>query len=116
MGDTRNTVVEHIRSFFDEHPSVGLILPDGWFGRPHDNLLFFTEVETFEGQLSIKFAQGEVLELTGDLHVERNETSLAIQDFSALVWNWKSYGSNRTGRKTFSRGKVEFRGQPLRVQ
>src|SRR5699024_5247068 len=116
MGDAMNTVIEQIRSFFDEHPSAGLILPDGWFGRPYDNLLFFTEVEIFEGQLSIKFAQGEVLELTGDLRIDRSEDSLVIQGFSALVWSWKFYGSDRTERKVFSNGKVEFRGQPLGMQ
>ena len=113
MGDTMNTVVEQIRSFFDEHPSVGLILPDGWFGRPHDNLLFFTEVEIFEGQLRVKFAQDEMLEVTGDPHIDRNGASLTIQGFSTLVWSWKFYGSNRTERKVFSNGKVEFAGHPL---
>lgn len=53
MGDTMNTVVEQIRSFFDEHPSVGLILPDGWFGRPNDDLLFLIEVDIYEDSLSI---------------------------------------------------------------
>lgn len=33
-----------VRAFFLEHPFVGLVLPDGWFGRLYDNWLQYSRI------------------------------------------------------------------------
>lgn len=85
-------VLKDLQAFFVEYPFVGLVLPDGWFGRPYDNRLQFTRAEMRGDELRIQFAQEETVILTGDFQVEVTGESLAIRDFSTAEWQWKGSG------------------------
>ena len=106
-------VIDEIRAFFGTYPTVGLILPDGWFGRPYDNVLGFIAADNIDGELHIEFSGGEKLRISGDPHVEHLESSLAITGFTFMEWTWRFYGSNKQEHRVYSKGKVEFPVQPF---
>lgn len=44
-----------MRDWFHQHEGVGLELPDGWFGRPYDNVHQITNISLSKGELHITF-------------------------------------------------------------
>lgn len=106
-------ILDEVRAFFLEHPFVGLVLPDGWFGRPYDNWLQYSWIDTNGDELRIQFAQDEIAILTGGIEVEVIENSLMVRGFLAAEWHWKAYGTNFWKKRHYSDGQLDFLGQPI---
>lgn len=77
-----------IRKFFQEFGNVGLILPDGWFGRPFDNLFRLTRSETQPGLLVLELEENVTLSFRGDIKLEKTDAKLRIDGFSELDLDW----------------------------
>ncbi len=98
-----------IQTWFKEHWGGSLLLPDGWFGRPHDNQHALTTVEESE--------EGLTLVLDGKLHlhfkklgsVESLGSELIFSAFDELCFEWEGYGGT-SGRQTkrYSSGKTKI--------
>ena len=106
-------VLDDVQEFFLEHPFGGLVLPDGWFGRPYDNWLQFTCAEMSDGELRVHFAHDEKAILTGYIEVEVTENLLMLRGFSVAEWHWKAYGTNVWKKRHYSDGQLEFLGRPI---
>ena len=106
-------ILDEVRAFFLEHPFVGLVLPDGWFGRPYDNWLQYKRAEISGVELQIVFEQNQTAILTGYFQIEVTGKSLAIRGFSAAEWHWKAYGTNVWKKRHYSDGQLDFLGQPI---
>jgi hypothetical protein len=42
-----------VREFFASAGHAGLVLPRGWFGRPHDNLMWLIRADAGDDWLSV---------------------------------------------------------------
>jgi hypothetical protein len=101
-------VRREVVDFCADNVLVGLILPNGWFGRPYDNVMPLTgctvagdrlEVDLAGGDRRLSF-QGEGLEsAVGDL-------GLVLRGFSVLTFDWLWYGSDEVKRWVFTGGEV----------
>lgn len=107
------SVAEKVQAFFQKHPVVGLILPDGWFGRSYDNLYKFKSAKSVQEEFHIEFSGREMLRIRGDLQVDRTEQSLVLSGFSLLEWSWQFYGSDKYETRTYSTGRAELPAQPF---
>ncbi|MFN8075920.1 MAG: hypothetical protein U0Q15_10940 [Kineosporiaceae bacterium] len=98
-----------VQGFFEAGGGrAGLILPDGWFGRPYDTLLDLTRAQADGGRLVVVLDDTQVLTFDGDVVAERGENGLRLSGFSALTWRWREYGSSVENEQTYASGAVEF--------
>lgn len=102
-------IAQIVEEFFAKHSAAGLVLPNGWFGRPYDNLHRLTACTAarhavrveLDGQLTLTF-EGAGIEAV------RDRDSLTVRGFTKLVWEWLSYGPPEGHREVFADGDVAF--------
>lgn len=109
---TPHQTAEHVSQFFSDKSSAGLKLPDGWFGRPHDNQHRLTSVNATDESLHIQLDGMHTLELTGEVNVELADGTLRLSDFDTLIWDREDYSTGHRIRKEFTDGHVEFVTHP----
>lgn len=99
---------ELIDNWFAIKKGAGLILPDGWFGRPHDNVHSLTYIEIRPHKLLLELDNQLLLIFTdvGSVYLEENE--LCFKDFSQLVFDWQEYGSMLSHATVYKNGIVKF--------
>lgn len=97
-------------SYFRAHPLVGLILPDGWFGRPYDSILEYQSVQAVRGNYLLNFDGGESIEIVGNPVLVLRERSLFVSEFEQVDWRWVSYGSSQENHSQYVEGEVVFMG------
>lgn len=97
-----------VREFFREFDDVGLVLPDGWFGRPFDNLFRLTRSEMQPGLLILELEENLILSFRGDIQLERTGAKLRIDGFSEFDLDWIEFGSTASHHDRFTRGAVEL--------
>jgi len=101
-------LAEVVRVWFQTAGAAGLILPDGWFGRPFDNLHRLTYLEARRYRLVLEL-DDQVLLIFDRPEVARVESSeLVIEGFSQCVFDWLEYGSLRPQVKAFRSGSVRL--------
>ena len=96
-----------IRKFFEVVGSAGLILPDGWFGRPYDNLFELTRSDATERSLVLDLDH-LILTFTGSPRVDATAANLQTDGFVLLDLVRTEFGSTRSHRDRFTDGRVEF--------
>lgn len=102
------SVLAEIRRFFADWDGAGLKLPDGWFGRPHDNVLELTDCRTSDAVLIVELDHRHLLVVEGGFAVDRNGQELSIYGFSSALWRWTDYGSEAVHEQTYKEGKIQF--------
>lgn len=105
---TNTEALAAIREFFTSVGQAGLVLPDGWFGRPHDNLHQLTRIEGNDESLVVELDGQLVLTFAGEPRVTRTDKGLRLGRFTALAWDWTEYGSTISRHKNFATGEVEL--------
>jgi|AGTN01.1.fsa_nt_gi hypothetical protein len=107
---------ELIEYWFMSSTGPGMILPDGWFGRPHDNRHSLTKVLYGDNFLHILLDKGFVeLKFTGPIDVNEESDNLVIRNFDSLLFSRTSYNSNKKiDDKTYNNGDVIFVSHALR--
>jgi len=106
---TPSEIAQVVETFFADHSAAGLVLPNGWFGRPYDNLHQLTACTAaghavrveLDGQLSLSFEGAETVAV-------RDRDGLVVYGFTRLLWDWRSYGSFEGHHEVFSDGEVAF--------
>jgi hypothetical protein len=102
-------VVSEIKKFLQQTRHVGLILPTGWFGRPHDNLYRVTGIENKDDQLAISLSHPSILIFTGPVDVSHIHKFLVFTNFNDLTHKWESGGSGGvTQEKHFTSGSLSL--------
>lgn len=105
MTDLENLIT--IQKFFEIVGRAGPILPDGWFGRPYDNLFELTRSHATERSLVLEF-DNLVLTFGGRPRVDATAAKLRIDGFILLNLEWIEFGSTRSRRSQFAGGRVAF--------
>lgn len=82
------TVIER---WFQLAKAGGLVLPDGWFGRPYDDLHILTYVETRPHKLLIELDDLLLLVITDMTTVRVDDSILVMADFLQCVFDWQEY-------------------------
>ncbi|MCP3877281.1 MAG: hypothetical protein GY701_02635 [Sulfitobacter sp.] len=89
---TSAEVMDEVRLWFEASSVASMELPDGWFGRPHDNMHRLTWFAVRDDKL--------IIELDGQLHliaagaelVERTATQIALS-CRHCTFDWREYGT-----------------------
>jgi hypothetical protein len=102
-------IVTTISNWFGEARFGGLILPDGWFGRPHDNLHSLTFVMARPAKVLLELDDQQLLVFT-DLAIARVENSeIILEQFAQCVFDWQDYGSVIDSHvSVYKEGQVRF--------
>jgi hypothetical protein len=103
--------LQELLDFFESVGFAGLKLPNGWFGKPHDNLHRLTEAYLVDEKMIIELDGRLKLTLTGSIEARRDGLSLSLNEFSIADWRWQEYGSNVIYRESFTGGKIRFIGR-----
>lgn len=106
-----------ITEFFVDQLAAGLILPNGWFGRPYDNLHQLTGCTVAGDTMRIELDGQLILTFAGPgLVAVRVRDGLAIRGFATFAWDWRAYLSSEEHHEAFSDGEVTFVAQLGRQQ
>lgn len=97
-----------VRDFFSNVGYAGLILPNGWFGRPHDNLLRLTRAEAAEGQLLLELEGQLLLTFAGEPRAISTARGLKLSGFTTVTWDWTEFGSATSHHEQWESGTVEL--------
>lgn len=89
------------------------MLPNGWFGRPYDNIHQLTGLLEEEDVLSLSFDGGQlILNFEGIPQIAAAHDELVFTDFRSLQFDWKEYGSNTLHTDCFDSGVVKIVAPP----
>jgi hypothetical protein len=97
-----------ILEWFQTVKACGLILPDGWFGRPYDNLHRLTFIEARPHKLLLELDHQLWLILTDVSKVYTDNSELILEDFAQCVFDWQAYGSLSPQVKVYKSGVVKL--------
>ena len=82
-----------IQKWFKKNIGGSLLLPDGWFGRPYDNIHLLTSIDETSNCLRMTLDDGYVvLAFYGEYVVEADRKELTVSGFSSAVFRWFPYG------------------------
>ena len=85
---TNATALADVEKYFEQRRGVGLVLPRGWYGRPHDNWFTLTGGEASIRSLRLEL-NGEVqLRFEGTPRVATTDDGLQIGGFDELALAW----------------------------
>lgn len=118
MDSTGEKFLGVVTQWFNDHKSAGLILPSGWFGRPHDNNHRLSKVVFVGNELILTLDKAEeelrlrFINLKSVVSAEADEggrvKELRFEDFEKLIFERQDYGNTRKMNEVFSSGPVRF--------
>lgn len=98
-----------------EKSCFGIILPDGWLGRPYDNQHVIEEFQVSARELFIRFDKCRYLRIPGkrSVKIEKDEsgrTVLELFGFDELEFGWVPYGEENKPPeiKKYGSGKLKL--------
>src|SRR5690554_6822396 len=97
-----------VRRFFARHGSCGLVLPSGWYGRPHDNLLSLTGSQATDKYLIVELQGHITLRFVGRTVASLTESALRLDGFEHIVIERTPVGSQSVVREEHVGGEVKF--------
>ncbi len=100
-------VRKRIQDWFQATGGGGLVLPSGWFGRPHDNIHTLTDASSTYETLTLVLDSTIKLYFSQLPTVLTNGSELELR-FSELRFQWQEYGSTKTHEQNFQSGLVRF--------
>ena len=106
-------IAEKITAWFTETWGGGLVLPDGWFGRPYDNIHRLESVTEKEDGLVVVLDDGQLtLKFEGSPKIEATKSELVFSGFQRLTFDWKEYGSMEPHSDEYGQGEVKIVAPP----
>lgn len=109
MSETWRTLIE---GWFRATGGGGLVLPDGWFGRPYDNIHRLTFLAVLPLWLILELDECLLLTIRDPTIVEQRDGELLIGGFSSCVFDRKEYGGERGYVKSYTSGEVKLVAPP----
>lgn len=97
-----------VQKWFNKTGGGGLVLPDGWYGRPYDNLHRLTDIKSVGNVLRIELDDRLVLDFQKPITARIVDSNLLIEGFENLLFDWQEYGSNEKHSTNYSSGVVSF--------
>jgi len=105
--------IEIFENWRRSYEVFGLVLPDGWFGRPMDNAHKITWFFERENKFIIELDNQLYLILTKPFKFSLDETDLNIVNFGQFVFDKQGYGDMIPYAKIYTSGKITFVGYNL---
>ena len=99
-----------IEDWFRVHGAAGLVLPDGWFGRPHDNIHQLSFLAVRPAWLILEFDERLLLTLRDVAQVAPGAAELEISGFSSCVFDWKEYVNDTGHVRRYEGGAIRLVG------
>jgi hypothetical protein len=99
--------LEQITKWFANVRHAGLILPNGWFGRPHDNQHQLTWAHARRYKLLLELDEQLLLVLTTPGPPIINAEGITM-GFDQLVFDWQGYGDLQPHVDVFSAGQLQL--------
>lgn len=97
-----------IRYWFSIAEAAGLVLPDGWFGRPYDNQLNLTCVEERPSRLLLELDDDLLLVFERPLAVAIDDSVLELSHFTQFIFAWQEFGTATPHYRVFHSGRVRL--------
>lgn len=101
-------IVSVVNDWLAKNASIsGPILPDGWFGRPYDNLYQHNEIQVVcsNDGIRVDLDSNTRLIIYNLLTVEVEKENLVFKDFDRVVFSW---GTKYENTKEFTAGNVKL--------
>ena len=105
-------IAKEITKWFQRTGGGGLILPDGWFGRPYDNIHQLTFIEIRSCKIIIELDEQLHLLLTEPKSITCTNGEIILGGFRQCVFDWQEYGSNVSHCSSFTSGELKFVAPP----
>ena len=105
----RNTVIENWNSKF---PRFGIELPNGWFGRPYDNIHFLTYYLERDNKIIIEVDKQLYLIFTKPITIDINESTLILSKWQQFTFDRQGYGDMISNCDVYKSGVVKLIGYP----
>jgi hypothetical protein len=96
-----------VRGWLEATGAVGLVLPDGWFGRPYDNQHRVTRIEARGPRVVLALDDRLVLTFTGGLACAPDGSELSVAA-SQVVFDWIEHGSDTPRADVYVDGTVRL--------
>jgi hypothetical protein len=103
-----NQAREAIADWFRSNLVASMVLPDGWFGRPYDNLHSLTWTTTRSTRLLLELDGQLLLVFTGAPTVTVSAAGLVITGFRQLAFVWQGYGDMAPHGTVYDNGEVRL--------
>ncbi len=100
--------MHYIKDWLEQNNGFGLILPDGYFGRPRDNYHQMTWIAERENKLIIELDNQLYLTFTKPVSHSTQGSDLILSSFSQLVFDRQGYGDLTPHCVIYKNGEVKF--------
>lgn len=97
---------ETITTWFEKELTGGLILPDGWFGRPYDGQYSLTSVEEQGESLVLVLSENLILRFSGLRSVAARGDRLAFGPFTELHFEWTPFDGGSARNQDYHTGEA----------
>lgn len=102
-----------IANWFKDTWGGSLVLPNGWFGKPYDNIHQLESISENIDELLIVLDDGHLkLKFEGKPQIEVSKSELVFCSFKCLLFNWIEYGSSESHSEEYHGGEVKFVAPP----
>ena len=96
------------RWFAEAEQALGPILPDGWFGRPYDNLYMLKDVQVAGDVLTVHLSEDTKLVFERLERVYLDDSDLVFDGFRTCALRWKDYGGEEARERSYNTGQVRL--------
>ena len=97
-----------IRDWFSKAKGAGMVLPNGWFGRPYDNQHELTYIEQRPHTLLLELDDQLLLVFTELQSVDSDGAELVLARFAQCVFDWQEYATMAPHATVYRTGEVRF--------
>jgi hypothetical protein len=99
-----------IQDWSDKNKGFGLELPNGWFGRPYDNIHQITWIEDRKFKLLVEIDEQLLLIFTKTKQFEVSEidNNLILKNYLRFTFDRLGYGDLTSKLEAFENGEVKL--------
>lgn len=100
--------IETLTNWQINNPTFGLLLPNGWFGRPYDNCHEITWIEERKYRFLIEIDEQLLFIITksNQFEIITNNNDLIIRNFYRLTFDRLGYGDLTAHTEIFDKGEL----------